>query len=105
MLCPRLPHAEVLQAGVKVYQYTKGMMHFKIVLVDDDWASVGTANLDNRSLHLNFEVTCLIYSPVLVAELEDAFRKNLGEKFARRWNPIAAACFVSPNRANFSLFT
>ncbi|HZU34500.1 MAG TPA: cardiolipin synthase, partial [Gemmataceae bacterium] len=48
--------AEVLEPGVKVYQYTKGMMHSKIVLVDDDWASVGTANLDNRSLHLNFEV-------------------------------------------------
>ena len=69
--------AEVLEAGVKVYQYTKGMMHSKIVLVDDDWASVGTANLDNRSLHLNFEVNCLFYSPELVTELEAAFRKDL----------------------------
>ena len=42
---------EVLRAGVKIYQYTKGMMHSKVVLVDGQWASVGTANLDNRSLH------------------------------------------------------
>jgi len=36
----------VLSAGVKVYQYTRGMMHANVVIVDDDWASVGTANLD-----------------------------------------------------------
>jgi cardiolipin synthase len=70
--------AEVLAAGVKVYQYTRGMMHSKVVLVDDDWASVGTANLDNRSLHLNFEVNCLMYSRFAVAELEAAFLRDLG---------------------------
>jgi len=68
---------EVLSAGVKVYQYTKGMMHSKLLLVDNDWASVGTANLDNRSMYLNFEVNCLIYSPAAVAELEQAFRHDL----------------------------
>jgi cardiolipin synthase len=68
---------EVLGAGVKVYQYTKGMMHAKVLLVDDDWASVGSANLDNRSMYLNFEVNCLLYSPAAVAELERAFRHDL----------------------------
>ena len=69
--------SEVLNAGVKVYQYTKGMLHSKVVLMDDEWASVGTANLDMRSLHLNFEVNCLIYSPEAVAELEAAYRRDL----------------------------
>jgi cardiolipin synthase len=69
--------AEVLSAGVKVYQYTRGMMHAKVVLVDDDWASVGTANLDNRSLHLNFEVNCLIYSHQAVAELAAQYERDL----------------------------
>jgi cardiolipin synthase len=69
--------AEMLDAGVKVYQYTRGMMHSKVVLVDDDWASVGTANLDNRSLHLNFEVNCLIYARQAVAELEEAYLRDL----------------------------
>jgi cardiolipin synthase len=68
---------EMLEAGVKIYQYTKGMMHAKVVLVDGQWASVGTANLDNRSLHLNFEVNCLIYSPEAAAELEEAFQRDL----------------------------
>jgi len=71
--------SDVLATGVKVYQYTKGMMHSKVVLVDGEWASVGTANLDNRSLHLNFEVNCLIYSPEAVDELEAAFRRDLAD--------------------------
>jgi cardiolipin synthase A/B len=68
---------EVLPAGVKVYQYTKGMMHSKVVMVDGIFASVGTANLDNRSLHLNFEVNALLYSQTAVAELEAAFERDL----------------------------
>lgn len=69
--------ADILEAGAWVYQYTKGMLHSKVILVDDDWATVGTANLDNRSLHLNFEVNCLFYAPAVVAELEAAFRRDL----------------------------
>lgn len=68
---------EILNAGVKIYQYTKGMLHSKVVLVDDSWASVGTANFDNRSLALNFEVNCLIYSPRMVAELAEAYEHDL----------------------------
>jgi cardiolipin synthase len=71
--------SEMLRAGVKVYQYTKGMMHSKVVMVDGQWASVGTANLDNRSMHLNFEASCLIYSRAAVAELETAFERDLGD--------------------------
>ena len=67
---------QVLPAGVKIYQYTRGMMHSKVVLMDDDWASVGTANLDNRSMHLNFEVNTLIYSAEAVKQLEAAFRTD-----------------------------
>jgi cardiolipin synthase len=67
----------MLNAGVKIYQYTRGMMHSKVVLVDDTFASVGTANLDNRSLYLNFEVNCQLYSAEAVAELEGAFLQDL----------------------------
>ncbi len=83
--------ADMLATGVKVYQYTKGMMHSKVLIVDGQWASIGTANLDNRSLHLNFEVNCLLPAPELVAELEEAFCRDLdsaiqlhGDSFARR---------------------
>lgn len=69
----------VLRSGVNVYQYARGMMHAKVVLVDGQWASVGTANLDNRSLHLNFEVNCLIDSPQAVASLEEQFLRDLSD--------------------------
>lgn len=69
--------ADVLRAGVRIYQYAQGMMHSKVLLVDGEWASVGTANLDNRSLHLNFEVNCLVYDPHVTAELERAFESDL----------------------------
>lgn len=68
---------EMLRAGMKIYQYAKGMMHSKVMIVDDSWASVGTANLDNRSLHLNFEVNCLFYSTEAVNLLEEAFENDL----------------------------
>ena len=45
--------------------------------VDDDWAMVGSANLDNRSLHLNFEIACLLYSSELVAELARQYERDL----------------------------
>ena len=89
VLCPFrpdkwLPHLagrynwiELLRAGGKVYQYAAGFMHAKILLVDDVWSSVGTPNLDNRSLHLNFEVTCLIESEEVQKELERQFLRDL----------------------------
>jgi len=76
-LAGRYYFTDMLEAGVKIYEYTKGMMHSKLMLIDGEWASVGTANLDNRSLYLNFEVNCLIYDPSAVAELEEAFQRDL----------------------------
>jgi cardiolipin synthase len=80
---------EALQAGVKVYQYTKGMMHAKVILVDGEWASVGSANFDNRSLYLNFEANCLLYSPDLIASLEHTYLEDL--RHAIRLKPQAYA--------------
>ena len=61
------PEAEL--AGAKMYRYDHGFMHQKVILVDDDYASVGTANLDNRSFRLNFELTCLVDDPGFCAEV------------------------------------
>jgi cardiolipin synthase len=69
--------AALLAMGVRVYQYKKGMMHSKLMLVDGRWAMVGSANLDNHSLHLNFEVGCALQDPALVADLEAAFERDL----------------------------
>jgi cardiolipin synthase len=67
----------LLAEGVRVYQYTRGMMHSKMMMVDGKWGWAGTGNFDNRSLHLNFEVNCVLHSPELIASLEAAFTKDL----------------------------
>jgi cardiolipin synthase len=76
-LAARFYWSDVLAAGVKVYQYAAGMMHSKFVLVDGEWASVGSANMDNRSLLLNFETNCQLFDATLVAELEQAYLRDL----------------------------
>ena len=86
---------DLLAEGVKVYQYTRGMMHAKSMIVDGQWGWVGSTNLDNRSLVLNFEANCILHTPRLVAELEQAFQQDMQHsvrlddaRFARR--PLAA---------------
>ncbi len=83
--------ADMLAAGAKIYLYKKGMMHSKVLLVDGRWAMTGSANFDNRSLRLNFEAGCVLYSPERIAELDAAFDADLRESlpldasdFARR---------------------
>ena len=53
--------SELLPVGVKVYRYQGGFMHQKVFLMDEEIAGVGTANFDNRSFHLNFEITLLAH--------------------------------------------
>lgn len=63
-----LPELETL--GVKFYRYGDGFLHQKVILVDDTMASVGTANCDNRSFRLNFEITLAVADPVFVSQVE-----------------------------------
>jgi cardiolipin synthase len=63
-----LPDLE--RAGVKVYLYETCFMHQKVLLVDDDYGAVGTANFDNRSFRLNFEVTCLVNDRAFCHDVE-----------------------------------
>lgn len=70
---------ELLEAGVKVYRYQKGFIHSKILMVDGIGASVGTANLDIRSLEINFEVNAFIYDREVVKRLEQDFYEDLKE--------------------------
>ncbi len=52
---------EVQAAGIRVFRYQAGFLHQKVWLVDDFCATVGTANLDNRSCRLNFEISALVH--------------------------------------------
>ncbi|MBW3580044.1 MAG: cardiolipin synthase B [Actinobacteria bacterium] len=63
----------LLEAGVRLFEYQRTMMHAKVVVADDRWANVGTANFDNRSLALQNEMNCTTIDDAIVAELEKHF--------------------------------
>ena len=73
----RTYHDELLAAGVQIYIYDSPMLHAKTAIVDDALAIVGTANLDNRSFRLNFEVVAAFYGGQCVADLARAFEVDL----------------------------
>jgi len=55
--------------GVKLFRYQRGFLHEKVMLIDERLAAVGTANLDNRSFRLNFEITAFSTDPTFVNEI------------------------------------
>ena len=61
---------EAEKAGVKIYRYQRGFLHQKVMLVDDHTATVGTANFDNRSMRLNFEVTMVVVDEEFAQQVE-----------------------------------
>ncbi|MHA6346168.1 cardiolipin synthase [Roseivivax sp. CAU 1761] len=66
-------------AGVEIHRYKEGFMHQKVALIDDDLAAVGSANLDNRSFRLNFELMAVLADHGFAAEVE----RMLEADFAR----------------------
>lgn len=68
---------DIESIGAEIYLYEKGFMHQKILLIDDKYSAIGTANMDNRSFRLNFEIVAVIKDRTLCQEtaqmLEDDF--------------------------------
>lgn len=101
-------YKELLEAGVRVFEYQNGFLHSKVIIVDCELASIGTANMDMRSFHLNFEVNAFLYktksTETLVRDflndienskevhLEDYINRpilqRLNESFARLFSPL-----------------
>ena len=67
----------VLRAGAKVYEYGPAFLHAKTMVVDGEWVSIGSANLDNRSFALNNELNVTFLDRGLAARLTEAFEKDL----------------------------
>jgi cardiolipin synthase len=65
------------RAGIAIYRYQPGFMHQKTLLVDDRYGAVGTANLDNRSMRLNFEIMAINTSRDFVARMERMLTADL----------------------------
>jgi cardiolipin synthase len=67
---------EAEPSGVKFYRFLPGFMHHKVILVDDDLAAVGTANFDNRSIRLNFEIMLLFANRAFARAVSDMFESD-----------------------------
>ncbi|SIT89491.1 cardiolipin synthase [Edaphobacillus lindanitolerans] len=67
----------LLRAGAKVYIYENGFIHAKMIVVDDELSTVGTANIDVRSFKLNFEVNAFIYDREESHELAELFEQDM----------------------------
>ena len=72
----------VLQAGARVYEYGSALLHAKTIVVDGQWVTIGSANLDNRSFALNNELNLAFLDKGLAARLTEIFRDDL--KLARQ---------------------
>lgn len=86
----------LMQAGVKIYEYTPGFLHAKSFVCDDKIAVVGTINMDYRSLYLHFECGTLMYGGRVIADLKadclDTMQKSrlVNEQSAKRPRPLRA---------------
>ncbi len=70
-----LPQMEA--AGVKMYRYQSRFMHQKVILVDDSMAGIGTANFDNRSFRLNFEIMMLLFDQRFAQQVAEMLETDL----------------------------
>ncbi|MDG5799576.1 cardiolipin synthase [Marinilabiliaceae bacterium ANBcel2] len=82
---------EMLDAHVKIYFYTKGFMHSKVMIVDDDLSVVGSANMDFRSFEQNYEASAFIYDRATASELKKTYitdiensKKIVTEEWSKR---------------------
>jgi len=98
----------LLESGIYIHWYEKGMLHAKTMVVDDRFATIGTSNMDYRSFDINFEINALIYDREIAVELNEEFQKDLQhcvevkldlwnqrdkvnkfkESFCRLWSPL-----------------
>ena len=70
-------YRELIEAGVQIYEYTPGFVHAKVFVSDNDTATVGTINLDYRSLYHHFECGAFIYANPVVWDVERDFQVTL----------------------------
>ena len=70
-------YGKVLEAGVEIYEFRPTMLHQKTMIIDNAWATIGTANFDNRSFALNEETNLCFHDAEVVGELRRAFEDDL----------------------------
>ena len=85
LLAARAIYDSLLKAGVEISEYQRGLLHSKTLTIDGHWSLVGSANVDCRSMFLNFESGMVLYDERLAKQLEQQFERD--EQDSLRINP------------------
>lgn len=67
----------LLDAGIQIHEYSPALLHTKAMVIDGVWSTIGSTNLDNRSMALNDELNVLFYNDKIAQRLEDILREDL----------------------------
>lgn len=70
-------YQELLEAGIEIYEYLPAQLHAKTFVVDGAWATVGSANLDRRSMSYNYECNMIIYDQSFAQSMVALFERDL----------------------------
>lgn len=70
-------YRDLLEAGVQIYEYQAGFLHAKTMVVDDWFATIGSANVDLRSFHLNYEIGALAYDAAICEQVAAQFERDI----------------------------
>ncbi|MEW6705595.1 MAG: cardiolipin synthase ClsB [Pseudomonadota bacterium] len=90
---------ELLSNGVRVFEYTPAFLHAKIAMVDDDWATVGSSNIDPLSLLLNLEANVIVSDPHFSRELTSRFEQALAVSKEVTAAPLPRGWWATVRRA------
>ncbi len=80
--------SQCLKSGIKIYFYEPGMLHAKVIIIDDEFSTTGSTNFDFRSMEYNFECNAFIYSKDVNEQMKKLFYKDLENSSrvtAREW--------------------
>ncbi|GHO46476.1 phospholipase D-like domain-containing protein [Ktedonospora formicarum] len=97
---------ECLEAGIRIFSYRHAMLHAKTCMIDDEWSTIGTANLDRLSSIGNYELNVEIYSEELALQMRELFECDTSDTFEltldawqrRPWYTKASERILAPWR-------
>jgi len=92
-------YGDLFQAGVSIHEFREGLLHAKIILIDDEVCYLGTVNLDMRSFYLNLEITVALHSPEDCRAVDDILNRYMAGSTA-----VIPSEYLDENRSKFSIF-
>lgn len=91
----RAAYSKLLASGIRVFEYQPRVLHSKTLIVDDDWSTVGTANIDYRSLFINYELNLAANCQPLNRSLATLFENDLKESLEVRQQPWSQRSLIA----------